>query len=344
LTVRVRAILLVLALLFVASVARADARRVAVVGNDPALKKAMSVALSPWSIHVVAVDSPTPASSLPRAAHEANAVAHRFDAAGVVWITTTDGEAALWAYDAATEQVVSRPLASSPPFDAPTAAAAALTVKTLLRSSTVAPPEERLGAEVTRKSDAIESSPAHEAPGAAEATVAERKPRSHAQLEMGGAARALAGDVDARLALGGAIFFGTVGVGMSFRFGPGLGVDEARFRGRFDEIGVAPSFRLKLALGGPLTLEPRASGTVHFTRIDGIVLPAGTTGTATRADLSFDLGTALDVALSPAARIGLEIEASYVLRYQRYLVVGERVLSLAPLQGSAGLRLVTRFP
>jgi hypothetical protein len=341
LTPRLRAIRLVIPLLFVASAARADARRVALVGNDAALKKAMSVALSPWSLQVVAVDAVTPASSLPRAAHEAHSVAHRFDAAGVVWITTSDGEAALWAYDASTEQVVSRPLASSPPFDAPTAAAAALTVKTLLRSSTVAPPEERLGAETARKPESSEPPP-REAP--LEGTEPRREPSTRAQLEVGGAGRTLAGDVDARLAVGGAIFFGSFGLGMSFRFGPGLGIDEARFRGRFDEIGLAPSFRLKLALVGPVTFEPRASSTVHFTRIDGVLVPAGATGAATRADLSFDLGSALDVALSPATRIGLEIEGGYVLRYQRYLVVGERVLSLAPLQGSAGLRLVTRLP
>lgn len=327
-----------------AAPARAEAKTVLVLGSDPSFRSAMSVALSPWSLRVVPTEQPAPPAVLPRAAHDAQTLAQRFHAAGVVWITSEGGEAALWAYDPATEQVVSRPLATPPPFDAPTAASAALTVKTLLRASTVAPPEERLGAEVARPPPPVEGPP----PPAAETPRPAEAPRGAAgQLEVGFAARAVAGDVDARASVGGALWLGAsrrLGVGASVRFGPGLGVDGDRFRGRFDEIGIAPTLRTSLPLGSVVAVEPRLGPTLHLTRITGVTLPAGEGAREGRVDVSLDAGVALDVAIAPQTRVGLEVEGAYVLRYQRYLVHDVSVLELAPLQGSAGLRLVTRWP
>ncbi len=334
---------LVVALL-AATDARADTRNVLVIGGGASFRDALNVALASWDVRVVPLDAQPPSAVMPRAQRDAKSIVERFGATGLVWISNADDEHALWVYDVEKDQLVSRSLGAALPLDAPNAAAAALSVKTLLRSSTVAPASERIGAEARPAptvEPTVEPPPADEAPR----VVPALPPPLH--LELGGGLRAIADDVDTRLDVGASYWFGDArrwGVGIAGHGGPGLGVDAARFRGRFDELGVSPSFRVRLALGGRLSFEVRAGMTLHSTRIDGVAVQTAKTAKESRLDASVDLGAVVDFALGRTTWIGLALDGSDMLRWERYLVDQDTVLELRPLQGSLGLRLATALP
>lgn len=334
-----------------ASPARAASRDVVVIGGGSAFQNAVTVALSAWELHVVSAEATAPSPEQPRASREARAIADRHaQAAGVVWVGTShDNEHALFIYDRETDQLVSRPLSQGPPFDAPSAASAALSVKTLLRSSTVAPPSERIGAE-TAPAPSPPPSPSR-APAAPEGEASSPIPSPvedpRVMLEVGGSARAVAGRVDARIGAGATYWLDAsrrVGVALVGHAGPGLAIDAPRFRGRFDELSLSPSLRLRVPLTPQLRLEPRAGMTLHGTRIDGVAMTTAEPATRDRLDASLSAGIVLEIALSRMTRLGLDLEGAWVMRYQRYLVSAEQVFELDPLQGSAGLRLAVGLP
>ncbi|MBS2018315.1 MAG: hypothetical protein JST00_35930 [Deltaproteobacteria bacterium] len=327
--------------------ARAEGGAVVVIGGGPPFRDAIGVSLSAWNLRVVSVDGAVPRPQMPAAADEARAIAQREGAAGVVWVSLEKNESSLWVFDASTDQLVTRRLGATPPFDPPTAASAALTVKSLLRASTVAPPAERLGA-VASPAPAPEPAPAPQEPQRPEhgerATPLEGRLPPGLRAEIGGAARVVASDIDTRGALGLGVWLGEqrrVGLGASVSFGPGLGIAEDRFRGRFSEVGVAPSARLRIPIGSTFAFEPRLGMALHLTTIDGVAVLTSRAASRSRVDASLDAGAVLDVVATPTLTLGLDVGISVMLRYQRYLVESVSVLDLAPVQGSLGLRLTT---
>lgn len=310
----------------------ANARDVILIGGGKELRDAVSVALTPWNLHVVPSEAPAPPADVPRATKEAHALAWQSGAAGVVWI----GDHSLVVYDAENDQLVSRALNQLPPYDAPTAAAIALSVKTLLRSSTVAPVEERIGAEAAKPPP-----PQPEREPRIDIIVRPEPPRpaSFISIDVGGAVRAVAADADTRISLGGAFWSGRFGTGIAVKIGPGLGVEEPRFRGHFDEIAIAPSLRYRQPLTDWLRVEPRLGASVHATRIEGVALMTSKGASEKRLDVGVDLGGVLDFAIARNASLGLDLDGSYILRYQRYFVGNTSVMTLSPVQGSVGLRL-----
>jgi hypothetical protein len=282
---------------------------------------------------------------MPGAADEARALAQEYRASGVVWIATEPGGASLWIYDASTDQVVTRRVDATPPFDAPTAAAAALSVKTLLRSSTVAPPAERLGAAPAPPpaSPAPPRAPSDEA-RPVESGAPPRASEAALRAELEGAGRALADKVDLRVAIGASAWLGArrnMGVALVGSFGPGLSIDAPRFAGRFAEVALSPSARLRLPLGRGLILEPRVGTSLHATSIDGVAVRTTRAAATSRLDGSLDAALALDLAATRTIGVALDLGVSAMLRYQRYLVDTEAIFELRPFQAFAGLRLTT---
>src|SRR5687768_10143644 len=141
--------LAVLAVLGFAMTAWADPRRVAVLRADHELLRAVSLALSPWGIETIGSDAALPKSSQPEAVQAASRLARQLRVEAIVWITSMEDGSLLWVFDLRTGDVTARVLPETPPFDGAAAAAVALSVKTVLRSSVVAPPEERFGAPST---------------------------------------------------------------------------------------------------------------------------------------------------------------------------------------------------
>lgn len=335
-----------LAALFVCGSAHAaEGRPVLVMGGGPSFHNAMTVALSPWDLRVVPLDAPAPRPSMPRAADEARALAQRSGASGVVWVAVDEGEPSLWVFDASTDQVVSRRISTPPPFDAPTAAAAALSVKTLLRSSTVAPREERLGALAVQAPTAPATPPdADASSGSPEPAPAAAASPPVLRAELEGAGRALASQLDARAALGVTAWVGRsrhVGFGLAASFGPGLSVDAARFSGRFAEVGVAPSARMRFPLGERFALEPRLGMSIHATSIDGVAVVTARPASASRLDASIDVAVALELLPTRTFGVALDVGAAAMLRYQRYVVESDDIFELHPVQAFVGLRLTT---
>ena len=140
-----RATLAVLACMAPCRSAVASGHRVAAVDPDPEVARALDVALSPWEVTLVDVHLDSPGATMPMAVDRARAIATDASAEVVVWVSSADDGFAVWIYDAASDHASARKLDRAPPFDGPTAAGVALSVKTLLRGTSVAPPPERFG-------------------------------------------------------------------------------------------------------------------------------------------------------------------------------------------------------
>ncbi len=293
-----------------ASPARADNPRVVLVQPDPSLADAVRTALVPWRVEVVVVDDEPPPSTMPAAARAARAIAIDNEAGAIVWIAVGDDGASLWIYDVVDDQVVARPLATPPPFAPDTAAAAALTVKTLLRHSAVAPVRERLA--LPRR------------------TVPE--PRTRFETTNGARFRRTEeSDVEPRL--GFALVWwskavgGRAGVALRAESGPGISVSEGRFIGRFTDttIGLAARGRFR---SPHWLVEPSLGLGVHFTGLDGAVFAPDAAATVTRVNTSVDAALMAGLRLPGHVEVGVRVRAAAMVRSQRYLVQGQPILTL----------------
>jgi len=112
--------------------------KVVVLSGNPTLDRALRMSLGPWRMRLEVVTARSPGSSMPISAVRARVLAQELSADALVWISDTPEGAALWVHDARTGNVTAR-ATPSPPFDIPTAAALALSVKTVLRASGLAP-------------------------------------------------------------------------------------------------------------------------------------------------------------------------------------------------------------
>src|SRR5262249_32563684 len=152
------------------------------------------------------------------AASQAQKIASAQKVDALVWVTGAGSDAGLWVFDLDTQQLIARRIERVQPLDAATAAALALSVKTLLRASTVAPPPERIGA------------------------AALSRPREQLRLEaLVGAQAQLGVPKSVELRLGAAVAYypralrERFGVALQVLAGPGVSIDRATFSGRFTE-------------------------------------------------------------------------------------------------------------
>lgn len=114
--------------------------KVVVIRGFPAVERAIAQALAPWKMRVELVSARQPGATMPVSADRAQVLAEQLKADALVWISTSPEGPALWVHDARTNNVTSR-ATPRPPFDPPTAAALALSVKTFLRASGLTPEE-----------------------------------------------------------------------------------------------------------------------------------------------------------------------------------------------------------
>jgi hypothetical protein len=296
--------------LLVSSAAHAAGRRVLLVGSDGALQHAVEVALGPWSLEVIAQAAPVPSGPA-----EAARFGTAHEAAAVVWTTP---DAFVWIFDVESGQAMARRMEAPAPLDASAAAAVALSVKTLLRATTVAPPAER---------------------------VAVPRVREELRLEAVVGTQVLFGDPkDAELRLGVALAWYPrrlqrwLGLALRIEAGPGISVDRSGFSGRLIDVTLALQPRLRLPLGRRVELEPTLGAGVHVTSLDGGLPPLGLRAHKDRANASLEGGVALDVQLGRGLRLGLVATVAYLFQYQRYLVSHAPVLTLAPVELDVGLR------
>jgi len=316
-----------LALLVACAIARdasAQPRRGRLVLLDASevLAHAVVVALTPWDLEVVRAPG-APGATLPAAEQRARAVVSELHADVVVWISPGDEQSVLWFYDAQTQHVGSRVVDARLPYDAPTAAAVALTMKTLLQSSTVAPKPERAAAPPPVERDATIG---------IDATVSERWVAGRT--------------MEPRAGLGVArwtrIFGVRVAAAFAFTAGPGVDLAADAFTGRYTDASLAPSLRARFDLGRIVAIEPQVGATLHLTTLDGVVAPDLAPIHARRADGSLDAGAFVAFRVAAKLDVGFFASVSYMTRYQTYVVSDRTVLDLSPTVGELGLRLALR--
>jgi hypothetical protein len=325
-----------LALVLGAGAARAEHRRVALVNANDALERQMKIALSPWDLDVERVDWTGLSAGMPSAAREARRVAETRKVDAVVWISDAPrgpdspaSENALWIYDAAEDQIVTRPLPQGVPQDAPSAASVALTVKTLMRSSTIAPPAERIGA-------------------AADRTIG---PLGvfRAEAEGGGRGLALKTPTRAELRFGVNLvwlpgFLGQyAGLALGVSAGPGAATSTDAFTGHFLDFAVTPSLRFRVPIGSRFAIEPGIGGGVHLTTLDGAAQGRNTPVQETHWDPSLDGSILFAFSLGRGVDVGLRGYGSYLGRYQRYTVRDTSVVELSPVYVGGSLVLGARL-
>lgn len=338
------------------AVARAEGR-VVVVNGDPVLVKAISRALIPWGLEIIAVTDSAIEPEMRGALAHARETAVRDRAAAVVWTAPTANAGAtesLWVYDTATEQIVVRPLSASAPFDLAMAASIALSVKTVLRSTAIAPPDEQVAALAVVPSLTPAPAPATPAPPAA--SLAEREatpPRAQLQrrfrLEAALGLRVLAGDpsgIEPRAGL--AVSFwpaswrARAGIAIGAVGGTGVPIDRASFTGTFTDTALGFGGRLRVPVN-LFELELGAGASAHFTAIRGNDAVSGAHVGASRVNPSLDVSAVLSLPLGARVDVGAVVGFSYLLRYQSYFASTIPVFTLSSAEPSASLRFAVTF-
>jgi hypothetical protein len=320
------ALALVLALALGATgcaLARAAARRrVALIQPDPELLRSTVISLSSWGIEVFPFDAAPLGASPVEARRRAIDVARRSSADVVSWISQEGGATVLWTYDAEATRVSSTEVANRPPFDGPAAAAVALSLKTMLRSSAVAPVDEHVPAPLLPASDHA----------------------SALRMELAAGSRVVPGRLaEPRGAI--ALSFWPRPLAERMGFGleasGGIGVQPTTAEGTlaFHDVSVAASMRSRIGLGTLFGIEPAVGVAAHWTTVeDTTSLHEAGPLRADRLDASLDGALTLDARFGPI-RIGLRSVLEYLPRYQRYSVGSTPVLALGPLMGDLALRV-----
>lgn len=320
--------LFVVASLLVSLPAWGAQTRVALIHGDAELLRALSLALSAWDVATVPVDESEPASSQPDAMQQAAELARRLQVDGIVWTSETQEGSLLWVYDARTDQLTARVLAERAPFSSAAAAGIALSVKTALRAS-VQPPE----------------APPPNAPAALPEPAPEP---ARVLLRAGLEAQALGARVTrAWFSLSSVVWLGArrrFGAGLRLGGGPELGIADRSFRGRFRELSFGPTAELRLFATPRIGASVFAAGAAHASFLDGTLSRDGRHVEAKRYTVSVDAGAHVDVAIGGGLFVGINAQAAYFAKYQRYLVEGRPVFAPWRMIPAAGAHLALELP
>jgi hypothetical protein len=307
------------------AVAQEPAERVVLLSAPPGLEEAVEMALAGWPIEVASTGG-DPGPTMPAAAEKARAIGQAEAAGAVVW-TANDGTGqAIWVLDVDSGRVAARRLPQPPPWDEPTAAAVALTIKTLLRHSRVAPVLERYGAAEAR---------AVLRAGRPASRPADPEPTTSIRIAtLGGARIRPTEGSDVELRLGFAVELAPTWLGgraaavARIRAGTGVELDRPDFIGRYDDLEASLGAAGRILAWRRLALVPAAGASLHFTSIDGTIRSQGAPGSASRVNPSLDGAIAIEVQVGELVRLSVSGELSYALRRQVYLVAGDPVLTL----------------
>ncbi|WP_394849930.1 hypothetical protein LZC95_21040 [Pendulispora brunnea] len=311
--------LIVSVVLLLTNTAWAERRRLGFIRAPERLAHAVSIALSPWEIDTVSLETAPDSRYLATRDARAIAVAKEVDA--IAWLVENEGDRAIWLYDVRDDQTVTRTVIPGEIDDA-SAASIALSLKTLLRASTVAPPQERLG-------------------GRAESRI--RGPGVF-RLELDGGSRLNAST--------GTFFESRVGFAVSFwpRFledrlglavryedGPGWCLDAVpSYLGRFADHTVSAALRGRIPLGSILALEPGIGGALHITTITGGWWNGLPPVDISRNYPAAELSLGLSATIARWALLGARATGAYWGDYHRY-GEGGAILTLPPFQGNIAL-------
>ncbi len=312
---RIEGLALAFTLLVARSADASDLSRVAFVGDDPELLRALGRSLATWQVEVVPAAEPQLGATLPEGAAIAEAVCARTGAQAAVWISRSAGGWALWVYDARTHELVSRAVTDEPPYSGPVAAALSLSTKTLLKKSLVAPETERFGA----------SAPAPPRPPVA---PPEAKP-SALYLEGSGGARFFAISIqpaEARFGLGVSYWSRSspaIGGFVDVSLGPGVNLASSKVDAHYVAIGAAAGVRGRIDAARWLALEGGLGFVMGITSFSGVA--DGESVAVLRANPAARIAFVVDFKLGNRTSIGLVNSLDAAFRRQDYTFAGATV-------------------
>jgi hypothetical protein len=350
-----------LAALAIAATAGGQERRVALLNADPPIARALTVALSPWQLGVVPASALAPIGDLETASAGARVIATDQNADVVVWIAPAQraGErGSLWVYDTANQQLVVRRLIVSPPFDAAAAAAVALSVKTILRSSPLVSQFTQAASDDTSAPSApsatarpatVEPPPSIPvAPAPVEAPAAPSEPEApHTSWRFEtligartptGSSAAAEPCAELGLSLWPREQNGHLGWGIDVKGGTGLTLSSDTFQGEYRQGAIDATARLRAAAARWLSFELRGGPELIVTSFSGQPV-SGPSIQTLRANPALDFGGVVDFTPWARVNLGLVGDATALLRFQRYSVAGVRVIDEPPVSVALGLRL-----
>jgi hypothetical protein len=317
------ALFVLIALLFAATAVGQTAGSIAVLQPDDELMRAISLSLSPWGVDAIESDEPPPQPLQPEAVQVASRLATELGVQAIVWISPAERGSLLWVFDARAGEITTRLVGETPPFDSAAAAAVALSVKTVLRSSVVAPPAERFGAQ-----------PPPSLPVEAPRVEAPREEHVLA-LEIGAGASFIADDqVEAELEIAAVAWIAAarrLGLSLELSFGPGLRIEDELYRGHYREIVLGGKARFRFVHEPGVSADMALGGALHFARLQGEVVESSLERSVTRLNPSLDAELSASIPIGSAAYVGASAEVGYLPAYQRYLVEGTPVFSPWPV-------------
>jgi hypothetical protein len=307
------------AVLCFTAAAGANQRRIAVLQPDEELLRGVSLALAPWGIETTSSNAPLPKSSQPEAVRVAAQLARRLEVEALVWITRIEQGSLLWVFDVRTGEVTTRLISETPPFDGAAAAAVALSVKTVLRATVVAPPAERFGLQPP--------------PPTTDSVSAPRDSVSAVEVGAGshwiGTSRR-----DLRVRLAGVLWFWAaprLGLALVVSSGLGLRIDHPDYSGRYREFVAGARARFRIVdLSGFSTIIG-LGGAAHWAKLQGTLTADSHPGNVDRLNGSFDIEASFNFDVTEALYLGASIGAAYSPSYRRYLVGGEPIFAPWPV-------------
>jgi hypothetical protein len=320
---------LFLALVLGARAAAATQSRIAVLQPDEELLRAVSLALSAWGLQTLRSDASFPSSTLPEAVRMASHLAEQLDVEALVWVTRLEQGSLIWVFDAATGDMTMRRLPESSPFDSAAAAAVALSVKTALRSTAVAPPSERLVSRDGLRAEHLE---------APEPTPV--RANRAATVELGAVGHWLARDTLAlELRLAGSLWFRKerkLGLTLGASWSPGLAIDVPAYRGRYRDFSAFGRACYRPIQASIVSTTIAFGGALHWTALDGTLVADGSERGAQRVSASLDLEASIAASVAGPFYLGAVFGGSYLPAYPRYLIAGQPIFSPAQLTAYLG--------
>ena len=307
--------------MFVARTASSDGgRRIVLVGAAEVSTSAVFSALAAWDVEVVrSVERAPPAADAEASARKHAALNH---ADAVSWISVSQaGIATLIVVDMADGRVTTRSLDKAPPYDEATAAAIALTVKSVLRSTTLAPAAER-----THRAEATTGTGAG------------------VELEVGGGvSRSNVGTMEGRGDLGMSLWPTRVwGLGLRLSGGPGAEVSTPPLDGTLVNLGAALTARARVP-AGRVSFTFELGPALQAVRLSATLRDLGSPVSVPRIDPAVEGGAAFDVEVGARTRVGVRALGNVLVRSQRFLIGGREALALEPLALQGALRFSVRL-
>jgi hypothetical protein len=307
-----------------ARAAEAASHRVAAVHPDPELVHALEVALLPWDVAVVSTDMEGPGATMPMAIDRARAIARSAGADVIVWVSEADDRYALWIYDVESDHASARSLVASPPFEATTAAAVALAVKALLRTTVVAPPPERFGAVM-------------------------REPEWLVGVDLGAVMRfGGSSNVEGRASLGTSFWPRRAAPwGIVFQVDAGTGVSTSNpvFSGTFRDSALRVGVGALVPFERVFEFESFVGGGAHLVTLDGLLKLDGAKVEKSRVDGAVESRIGLGIRfLDGRLRLEPWIGVTVLTRWQRFQVHQETAFDFEPIALQGALRLAVALP